>query len=97
MESWQNSSYEMLLDLVKSRHSVRKFKADPIPDDTIEKILEIARWAMSGANSQSWEFVVVTEPEIKKQLRDVYSEHNTDLIFWMEQQREYSLRHPPTR
>ncbi|HEX2229135.1 MAG TPA: nitroreductase family protein [Candidatus Binatia bacterium] len=94
MDDCQNSTYEMLLDLVKSRHSVRKFKADPIPDNTIEKILEVARWAMSGANSQPWEFVVVTEPEIKKALRDAYSEYNTDLIFWMEQQREYNLRHP---
>jgi nitroreductase len=84
----------MLLDLVKTRHSVRKFKPDPIPDDSIGKILEVARWAMSGANSQPWEFVVVTEPETKKKLRDAYSEHNTDFIFWMEQQREYNLRHP---
>ena len=65
-----NSTYDVLLKLVKTRHSVRKFKPDPIPDDTINKILEVARWAMSGANSQPWEFVVVTDPEIKNQLRD---------------------------
>jgi 5,6-dimethylbenzimidazole synthase len=87
-------SYEMLLKLVKTRHSVRKFKPDPIPEDTIDKILEVARWAMSGANSQPWEFIVVTDPKIKKELRDAYSEYNTDFIFWMEQQREYNLRHP---
>jgi nitroreductase len=89
-----NRTYDVLLDLVKARHSVRKFKPNPIPEDTIDKILEVARWAMSGANSQPWEFVVVTDPATKKQLRDAYSEYNTDLIFWMEQQREYSLRHP---
>jgi 5,6-dimethylbenzimidazole synthase len=88
------SSYDMLLKLVKTRQSVRKFRPDPIPEDTINKILEVARWAMSGANSQPWEFVVVTDAEIKKQLRDAYSEYNTDFIFWMEQQREYNLRHP---
>lgn len=86
--------YEMLLSLVKTRMSVRKFRPDPIPDDYLDKILEVARWAMSGANSQPWEFVVVKDPQIKKQLRDAYSEHNTDYIFWMEQQREYKLRHP---
>ena len=89
-----NETYDTLLKLVKTRMSVRKFRPDPIPEDTINKILEVARWAMSGANSQPWEFVVVTDPEIKKQLRDAYSEHNTDYIFWMEQQREYNLRHP---
>jgi len=90
----KNHAYDVLLNLVKSRMSVRKFRPDPIPDETIDKILEVARWAMSGANSQPWEFIVVTKPEIKKQLRDAYSEHNTDFIFWMEQQREYKLRHP---
>ncbi|TMA05303.1 MAG: nitroreductase family protein, partial [Deltaproteobacteria bacterium] len=77
--------YEMLHDLVTARMSVRKFKSDPIPDGYVEKILEVARWAMSGANSQPWEFIVVRDPEIKRQLRDAYSEHNTDYIFWMEQ------------
>jgi nitroreductase len=86
--------YEMLLSLVKTRMSVRKFKPDPIPDEYVEKILEVARWAMSGANSQPWEFIVVKDPEVKRQLRDAYSEYNTDYIFWMEQQRELKLRHP---
>ena len=66
-----HETYDMLLKLVKTRMSVRKFRPDPIPDDTINKILEVARWAMSGANSQPWEFVVVTDPAIKKKLRDL--------------------------
>ena len=89
-----DETYEMLLKLVRSRTSVRKFRSDPIPDETIDKILEVARWAMSGANSQPWEFIVVKDADTKRQLRDAYSEYNTDFIFWMEQQREYKLRHP---
>jgi nitroreductase len=65
-----NETYDMLLELVKTRMSVRKFRSDRIPEDAINKILEVARWAMSGANSQPWEFIVVTDPETKKQLRD---------------------------
>ena len=49
-----SETYDMLLKLVKTRMSVRKFRPDPIPEDTINKILEVARWAMSGANSQPW-------------------------------------------
>ena len=71
----EQSTYDTLLKLVKTRQSVRKFRPDPIPEDTINKILEVARWAMSGANSQPWEFVVVTDREIKKQLRDAYSDY----------------------
>ena len=48
------STYETLLKLVKTRQSARKFRPDPIPEDTINKILEVARWAMSGANAQPW-------------------------------------------
>src|SRR5437879_13549485 len=92
--SRNDETYDMLLKLVKTRHSVRKFKPDPIPDDTIEKVLEVARWAMSGANSQHWKFIIVTDPKIKKELRDAYSEYNKILNFWMEQQRKYNQRHP---
>ncbi|MFL6835087.1 MAG: nitroreductase family protein, partial [Xanthobacteraceae bacterium] len=44
------SEYDVLLDLVKSRVSVRKLKPDPIPDEYVTQILEVGRWAMSGAN-----------------------------------------------
>src|SRR5581483_11800235 len=74
--------------------SVRKLKPDPIPDGSIEKILEAGRWAMSGANSQPWEYIVVKDPKVKKDLFRCYSEDNTDFIYWMEQQRVFELRHP---
>ena len=48
--------YDTLLELVRNRVSVRKLKPDPIPDEYVQKILEIGRWAMSGANGQPWEF-----------------------------------------
>ena len=51
--------YDVLLDLVKSRASVRKLKPDAIPDDYVTQILEVGRWAMSGANGQPWDFIVV--------------------------------------
>ena len=38
------------LELVRNRRSIRNLKPDPVPDEVIEKILEAARWAMSGAN-----------------------------------------------
>ena len=86
--------YDLLLDLVKTRASIRKLKPDPIPEDAIQKILEVGRFAMSGANGQPWEFIVVTDPQIKKQLFQAYTEINADFIYWMEQQRVFELRHP---
>ena len=52
-----------LLEFLKTRRSIRKFKSDPIPEEHIEIILEAARWAPSGDNAQSWRFIVVTDPE----------------------------------
>jgi 5,6-dimethylbenzimidazole synthase len=60
--------YGCLLDLVKSRRSVRQFKSDPVPDDYIAKIIEVARWAPSAFHTQPWEFVVIRNPEIKNKI-----------------------------
>ena len=46
-----SGDYDVLLDLVKSRASVRKLKPDPIPDEYVTQILEVGRWAMSGVGS----------------------------------------------
>ena len=53
------------LELVHTRRSIRRFKPDSVPDELLEKILEAGRWAMSGANAQPWEFVVVRDPIVK--------------------------------
>ena len=47
-------------DLVRSRHSIRGFKPDPVPQDLIEKVFDIARWAPSGTNVQPWHVCVAS-------------------------------------
>lgn len=87
------AAYDFLLDLVRDRTSVRKLKPDPVPDDYVEKILEVGRWAMSGANGQPWEFLVVKDPETKAKLFHTFRE-TQDFTNWMEQMRVPELRHP---
>src|SRR5688500_10000194 len=94
MDADSTPGYDLLYDIIRRRSSVRKLKPDPIPDGYIDKILEAGRWAMSGANSQPWEYIVVKDPKVKKDLFRCYSEDNTDFIYWMEQQRVFELRHP---
>ena len=60
--------YDSLLVLVKKRRSIRRFNPDPIPDEYISKIIEVARWAPSGFNMQPWEFVVVKKPELREKI-----------------------------
>jgi nitroreductase len=88
------TEYELLLDLVKQRASVRKLKPDPIPDEFVEQILEVGRYAMSGANGQPWEYIVVKDPRVKRELFQAYTTINEDFVYWMEQQRVPELRHP---
>lgn len=45
-------------DLIKSRYSVRKFDSRPVPDDLINKVLEIARLAPTAVNKQPWHILV---------------------------------------
>ena len=52
----------MVLDIIKSRRSVRHFLETPIPSDVLQALLEAARWAPSGGNNQPWVFVVIQEP-----------------------------------
>jgi nitroreductase len=80
-------NYDDVLELLKSRRSVRRFKPDPIPDEYVEKIIEAARWAPSGFNQQPWEFVVVKEPELKESIVQM-SRATMDLSFRMEAARE---------
>jgi nitroreductase len=54
---------------MKRRRSVRAFADRPVPRQVIEDCLAAAATAPSGANQQPWHFVVVADPEVKRQIR----------------------------
>lgn len=57
-----------LIDLIKTRRSIRKFKEEPVPDNLIYEILEAGRWSPSGKNNQPWRFVVIKNKSVKESL-----------------------------
>ncbi|MBM2832569.1 MAG: nitroreductase [Dehalococcoidia bacterium] len=81
-------------DLVKRRRSIRRFKPDPVPDEQVTKILEAARFAMSGGHAQPWEFVVVRDREKIGRIAGAYSEHHMVRSQIMEQIKVEEMRHP---
>lgn len=81
------------LDLVRRRRSIRKFKPDAISGEAIGKILEAGRWAMSGANAQPWEFVVVKDKETRDKIYQIYID-GRKLTHELEMTRVEELRHP---
>lgn len=72
--------YEDFLELLKTRRSIRHCKPDPVADEDIEKIIEAARWAPSGFNSQLWEFVVVKVPRLKGEIAEVVGTAFSDVV-----------------
>jgi len=57
-----------VLEAIRSRRSIRKFRPELIPDEKLKMILEAGRLAPSAGNRQPWLFVVVKDPERKKAL-----------------------------
>jgi len=57
-------------DWLETRRSVRDFSDQPVPKEVIENIIRSASTAPSGAHKQPWTFCVVSNAEIKKQIRE---------------------------
>lgn len=67
-----------LLAKIKSRRSVRKFKPDEIPEETIDKIVEAGLFAASGMGTQNTIIIKFTN----KEMRDKLSEMNREIGGW---------------
>lgn len=50
-----------LLEAIKTRRSIRKYTDKPVPFETLEYVLDAARWSPTGSNAQKWEFIVLTD------------------------------------
>lgn len=60
-----------VMDAIKGRRSQRAFEQRSVDSEKIDAILEAACWAPSPANSQPWEFVLITGDETKQKLLDM--------------------------
>jgi len=60
-----------LVQMMKSRRSVRQFENKPIPWEIIKDILDCARLAPTAINIQPWLFGAVTDPELKRQISEL--------------------------
>ena len=59
------------VEFIKTRRSVRSFVYKKIRRETILEVLEAARWAPSGNNSQPWKVCIVIHPTLKRMLSDL--------------------------
>ena len=64
-----------LVEAIKGRRSIRKYRNKEIADSVIEEILELARHAPSSMNGQPWHFLVVRGEETKRRLVEIKNRH----------------------
>ncbi len=69
-----------VIEMMKTRRSIRKFKPEALPEEIIEQIAEAGTYAATGKNLQSPIIIAVTN----KQLRDKISEMNRKIGGWQE-------------
>jgi nitroreductase len=62
-----------IYDLIEKRRSVRTFREDPIPSESMDKLKNAMRLAPSAHNAQPYKFILVTEKELKKQVAEAAS------------------------
>jgi len=84
-EEEQMHRAESFYQLCSRRRSIREFSNKPVPKNLLELIMRTAGTAPSGANKQPWRFVVVTDPELK---------HNIRLAAEAEEKQSYERRMP---
>ena len=62
-----------MLELIISRQSDRKYSDKPVEKEKLDRIIEAGRMAPSACNAQPWKFIVVTEPELIRELAEAAS------------------------
>lgn len=61
-----------VFEAIQNRRSIRRYTSQHVEKEKIIKIIEAARLAPSAANRQPWQFVVVTNPEVRETLKKSY-------------------------
>lgn len=59
--------------LIRKRYSVRSYRADPVPEDVLAKVLEAARLAPTAANRQAFRILVIHTSGRENELKRIYS------------------------
>ena len=68
-----------LYDVINARRSIRKYTDRSVPRETVEKILNAGRLAPSWKNRQCWRIVLVSDPELKRQMGMVVDNPSAEL------------------
>ncbi len=65
-----------ILEEIRKRRSGRAFDTKPVPQEMIDSIIEAGRWAPSCGNTQAWNFVVLSDPDVLTKAHEAISRGN---------------------
>jgi len=88
-------SREAIVSAIKERRSVRRFTKEPVPDESVNRIVESGLWAPSGKNNQPWKFAILRDPALKSalasftQYRSIVEEAPVCIAVFLDHRRVY--------
>ena len=65
-----------MIERMRAVRQIRQYAAEPVPEDVVKQVLQVARWTGSSRNTQPWHFVVVTDKERLRKLSQLRSPIN---------------------
>jgi len=65
---------DALYDVMRCAPSTRYFTDEPVDRAVLERVLDNARFAPSGGNRQGWKVIVITDPDVRRRLRELYEQ-----------------------
>jgi 5,6-dimethylbenzimidazole synthase len=80
MTGFDDAFRDELRELIRWRRDVRRFRRDPLPPGTIERLIELASLAPSVGLSQPWRFVLVEEAARRAAVRANFERSNADAL-----------------
>ncbi|MFX0092472.1 MAG: nitroreductase family protein [Candidatus Hodarchaeota archaeon] len=60
------------LEVIKTRRSIRKYLETPVPDESLQRILDVGRIAPSAANKQPWHFILIKDKTQQLKIKPAY-------------------------
>ena len=64
-------------DVVRSQRGVRRYAADPVSQEDVDRILRAAVRAPSAANRQPWVFIVIRDRDVKRRIGELYRQQQS--------------------
>jgi len=65
---------EALLELMRTRRSVRRFRPEPVPRARVDQLVEAARWAPTASNWQAFRLLILSSPVLLQKMREAVVE-----------------------